>query len=116
MTMLRPLLLAGLFIAGLAFAATAARAGDDTVAPPVLRAKVSVASDVVRIGDVVDNAGALSHIAIYRAPDLGTTGSLPVAQVVNALRAQGVIGVDTRDIKQVMVTRQARTVEVKAIE
>ena len=114
--MLRPLLLAGLFIAGLLLAASAARAGDETIAPPVLRAKVDVASEVVRIGDVVDNAGAFAQIAIYRAPDLGTTGSLPVAQVLNTLRAQGVIGVDAKDIKQVMVTRLARTVESKEIE
>jgi flagella basal body P-ring formation protein FlgA len=108
-------LLAGLFIAGLLFAASA-RAGDETIAPPVLRARVSVSSEVVRVGDVVDNAGAFAQIAIYRAPDLGTTGALPVAQVVNALRAQGVIGVDTKDIKQVTVTRLARTVESKEIE
>jgi flagella basal body P-ring formation protein FlgA len=114
--MLRPLLLASLFIAGLLLAASAARAGDETIAPPVLRAKVDVASEVVRIGDVVDNAGAFAQIAIYRAPDLGTTGSLPVAQVLNTLRAQGVIGVDGKDIKQVMVTRLARTVESKEIE
>jgi flagellar basal body P-ring formation protein FlgA len=114
--MVRPLLLAGLFIAGLLFAANAARAGDETIAPPVLRARVAVSSEVVRIGDVVDNAGAFAQIAIYRAPDLGMTGSLPVAQVLTALRAQGVIGVDAKDIKQVAVTRLARTVEVKEIE
>ena len=114
--MLRPLILAGLFVAGLLCAANAARAGDEAIAPPVLRAKVSVSSEVVRIGDVVDNAGAFAQIAIYRAPDLGTTGSLPVAQVLNTLRAQGVIGVDAKDIKQVMVTRLARTVESKEIE
>src|ERR1700755_3051521 len=113
MMMLRSLLLAGLFIAGLLFAVSAARA--EEIAPPMLRAKVSVASEVVRIGDVVDNAGAFAQIAIYRAPDLGTTGSLPVAQVINVLRAQGVIGVDAKDIKQVMVTRLARTVESKDI-
>jgi flagella basal body P-ring formation protein FlgA len=114
--MLRPLLLAGLFVAGLVLAATAARAGDETIAPPALRAKVEVSSDVVRIGDVVDNAGSFSQVPIYRAPDLGTTGSLPVTQVVNVLRAQGVIGVETKGIKQVMVTRLARTVESKEIE
>ena len=115
--MLRPLLLAALFVAGLLLAATAApaHAGDEAITP-VLRAKVSVSSEVVRVGDVVDNAGALSQIAIYRAPDLGTTGALPVAQVVNTLRAQGVIGIDTKDIKQVAVTRLARTIESKEIE
>ena len=66
--------------------------GDDVIAAPMLRANVSVADDVVRIGDVIDNAGAAARIAIYRAPDLGTTGSLPTAQVLNALQAHQVIG------------------------
>ena len=53
----------------------------------MLRANVTVESDVVRIGDVIDNAGTAALIAIYRAPDLGTTGSLPTAQVIAALQA-----------------------------
>ncbi|MCA6126396.1 flagella basal body P-ring formation protein FlgA, partial [Bradyrhizobium sp. WSM 1704] len=47
---------------------------------------------------------------------LGTTGTLPVAQVLNALRTHQVIGVDTRDLKVITVTRLARTVESKEIE
>jgi flagella basal body P-ring formation protein FlgA len=86
------------------------------IAPPVLRASVTVASDLVRIGDVIDNAGTAAQIPIYRAPDLGTTGSLPVAQVLAALRAQHVIGVDARDIKEISVTRLARTLDGKEIE
>ena len=82
----------------------------------MLRASVTVASDVVRIGDVIDNAGTAAQIAIYRAPDLGTTGSLPTEQVLAALQAHQVIGVDTRDIKAVSVTRLARTLEAKEIE
>ena len=77
----------------------------------MLRASVTVASDVVRIGDMIDNAGTAAQIAIYRAPDLGTTGSLPTAQVLAALQAHQVIGVDTRDIKAVSVTRLSRTLE-----
>jgi flagellar basal body P-ring formation protein FlgA len=88
----------------------------ETITAPVLRANVSVTGDLVRIGDVIDNAGPAAQIAIYRAPDLGTTGSLPTAQVLTALRAHQVIGVDTRDIKAVAVTRLARTVEGKEIE
>ena len=71
---------------------------------------------IVRIGDIIDNAGGAAQIAIYRAPDLGTTGSLPVAQVLNTLRAHQVIGVDTRDLKEISVTRLARTIEGKEIE
>ncbi|MBU6462289.1 MAG: flagellar basal body P-ring formation protein FlgA [Bradyrhizobium sp.] len=89
--------------------------GDDAIAPPVLRAKVAVADDVVRIGDIIDNAGTAAQIAIYRAPDLGTTGSLPTAQVLSVLQAHQVIGVDTRDIKAVSITRLSRLIEAKEI-
>src|SRR4051794_41933247 len=89
---------------------------DDPILAPVLRANVTVAGDLVRIGDVIDNAGPAAQIAIYRAPDLGTTGSLQVAQVLTALRAHQVIGVDTRDLKEISVTRLARTLEGKDIE
>ncbi len=85
--------------------------------PPRCCAPTSrVTGDVVRIGDVIDNAGTSAQIAIYRAPDLGTTGSLPTAQVIAALQAHQVIGVDTRDIKAISVTRLARTVDGKEIE
>jgi flagellar basal body P-ring formation protein FlgA len=89
---------------------------EDTIAAPVLRAQVTVESDIVRIGDMVENAGTASQIAIYRSPDLGTTGSLPTAQVINALQAHQVIGVDTKDIKAVSVTRLARVLDGKEIE
>jgi len=93
-----------------------AQSSDDVIAAPVLRASVTVASEVVRIGDVIDNAGASAQIAIYRAPDLGTTGTLPTAQVLSALRAHQVIGVDTRDLREIQVTRLARTLDSKDIE
>jgi flagellar basal body P-ring formation protein FlgA len=89
---------------------------DDVIKTPVLHASVTVASDVVRIGDLIENAGAASQIAIYRAPDLGTTGSIPAAQVLAALRAHDVIGVNTKDIKQVTVTRLARNIAAKDIQ
>ena len=89
---------------------------EEAIVAPVLRASVTVSSDVVRIGDVVDNAGTAAQIAIYRAPDLGTTGSLPTAQVISALRAHQVIGVDTRDLREISVTRLARTLDAKDIE
>ncbi len=90
--------------------------GEDVIAAPVLRAEVSVSGDIVRIGDVVDNAGSSAQIAIYRAPDLGTTGTLPTAQVLSVLRAHQVIGVDTRELQQISVTRLARTLDAKDIE
>jgi flagellar basal body P-ring formation protein FlgA len=115
MTTMRSLLLAATLLA--ASAATAlAQASEDVIATPALRASVIVSSDVVRIGDIIDNAGTAALIAIYRAPDLGTTGSLPTEKVLAALSAHQVIGVDTRDIKSVSVTRLSRPLPAKEIE
>jgi flagella basal body P-ring formation protein FlgA len=111
----RALLLAAALLAATPVTAFA-QASEDAIAVPVLRATVTVESDVVRIGDVIDNAGTSAQIAIYRAPDLGTTGSLPTAQVIAALQAHQVIGVDTRDIKAISVTRLSRNFEAKDIE
>jgi flagella basal body P-ring formation protein FlgA len=86
------------------------------VAPPTLRANVTVASDIVRVGDLVDNAGIAGATAVYRAPDLGTTGTLPVTAVLAILRSHQVIGVDARDLKEITVTRLARTIEARELE
>lgn len=117
----RSLLIATALLATAATNAVAQATSDsfaarDMIAVPTLRANVQVSSDLVRIGDIIDNAGSAAQIAIYRAPDLGTTGSLSVAQVLNALRAHQVIGVDTRDLKAISVTRLARSIEGKDIE
>lgn len=118
----RPLLLAAALLA----CATSAFAQDNSqdksqdksevIASPTLRANVVVTTDIVRIGDVIDNAGSAARIAIYRAPDPGTTGTLPVTQVINTLRAHQVIGVDTKDLREISVTRQARSFEIGDIE
>jgi len=91
---IRSILLATALLAASSTAALAE--SDDVIAAPVLRASVAVSGDVVRIGDVIDNAGTAAQIAIYRAPDLGTTGMLPTAQVISALRAHQVIGANVQ--------------------
>ncbi|WP_424627353.1 flagellar basal body P-ring formation chaperone FlgA [Bradyrhizobium sp. SYSU BS000235] len=96
--------------------AALAQSEKDVAPGPVLRANVTVNSDIVRIGDVIDNAGSAARIAIFRAPDLGTTGSVPTSQIISALGAHQVIGVDTRNIREVAVTRSSRTVSTKDIE
>jgi len=97
-------------------AAASAQSRDDFIAAPALRANVTVTGDLVRIGDVIDNAGSAAQIAIYRAPDLGTTGTMPVDRVLAALRAHQVIGVVTRNLQEISITRLARTLESKDIE
>jgi flagella basal body P-ring formation protein FlgA len=113
MAMIRTTLLA---LSALLVLSLPAQAADDGIAAPTLRASVTVTSDVVRVGDLVDNAGSAALIPVYRSPDLGTTGALPVAQVLSVLRAKQVIGVMTGDIREVQVTRLARTFANKDLE
>ncbi len=82
---------------------------------PVLRASVTVDSDVVRIGDLVDNAGPVANIAIFRAPDLGTTGAVPIDTVVEAIRSHQLIDIDTLGLAQVIVTRASRAISPQEI-
>jgi flagella basal body P-ring formation protein FlgA len=113
MTMIRTTLAT---ISALLALALPAAAADDFIAAPTLRASVTVTSDVVRVGDLIDNAGSAALIPVYRSPDLGTTGTLTVGQVLSVLRAKQVIGVMTGDIKEVQVTRLARILATKDIE
>ncbi len=83
---------------------------------PALRAEATVTDETVRIGDLIENAGAMADVAIFRAPDLGQTGSVPVARVIEALRPHQLADVDTRGIAEVVVTRRSRTLTRKDIE
>lgn len=83
---------------------------------PRLKPQVTVASDIVRVGDLVENAGTSSATPIFRAPDLGETGSVPARAVVDAVRAAGLIAVDTRGLSEVTVTHASRTVPFSEIE
>ena len=99
-------LLAG--FAGAAFA-------QDATPHPVLKANVVVNGDLVRIGDVIDNAGIIAKVPIFRAPDLGMTGTVPAAAVAEAVRQYKLIGLDTNGISEVTVTRAARMIPAKAV-
>jgi flagella basal body P-ring formation protein FlgA len=106
------LALAALVLAG----AAAAQAADTVSGSPALKAAATVAGEIVRIGDLVDNAGAVAEVPIFRAPDLGETGSVPVVRVIDALRGHHLIGLDTRGLSEVAVTRAARAITAKEIE
>jgi flagellar basal body P-ring formation protein FlgA len=94
-----------------------AQASDPMPSPsPTLRATVSVASEVVRIGDLVDNAGAVASIPIFRSPDVGTTGTVAAYLVLEALRAHGIVDVSTNGIHDIEVSREGRTISVKDIQ
>lgn len=101
---------------GLLAAFTGTAFAQDATPHPVLKANVVVNGDLVRIGDVVDNAGIIAKVPIFRAPDLGMTGTVPAEAVAEAVRQYKLIALDTNGISEVTVTRAARMIPAKAVE
>ena len=97
-------------------AAAMAQTATPATQRPVLKAEATVTGDLVRIGDLVENAGMIAGEPIFRAPDLGMTGAVPAAAVVEAVRAHALIGLDTAGLTDVRVTRAARMIPASAVE
>src|SRR5712691_12622417 len=103
-------------LAALATPAAAQITGAIPPATPALKRDVTVSSDLVRIGDLIDNAGASARVPIFRAPDLGQSGMVSAARVVEAVRAHGFPIVETRGVAEIAVTRASRLITVKDLE
>jgi flagella basal body P-ring formation protein FlgA len=82
---------------------------------PSLRASVTVTGDVVRIGDLIENAGPVANVPIFRAPDIGTTGTVATSRIVDAIRPHQLIGIDTHGLADVVVTRASRTITIREV-
>jgi flagella basal body P-ring formation protein FlgA len=85
-------------------------------AKPKLKAQVTVTGSIVRVGDLIDNAGIIANVPIFRSPDLGSSGSVSAEAVSAAVRAHQLVGLDTGDISEVLVTRATRTIEPAEID
>jgi flagella basal body P-ring formation protein FlgA len=83
---------------------------------PKLKELVTVTGEIVRIGDLVENAGSAADIPVFRSPDLGSTGGVPVARVIEALEPHRLSGIDTGGLSEVVVTRLSRAITTKEIE
>jgi flagella basal body P-ring formation protein FlgA len=101
------------------FLATSANAqAPEQPAPgrPILKAEAVITGDIVRIGDLIENAGVVASVPIFRAPDLGYTGTVSASAVLDAIRDHALIGVETAGLREVVVTRASRTIPEKDIE
>src|ERR1044071_5573088 len=105
-----------LFILALATTPAAAQITGAAYAPARLKSQATVSSDIVRIGDLVENAGTVANTSIFRAPDLGQTGAVPVHAVLEALRPHGLVGIDAHGLSEVAVTHASRTISADTIE
>jgi flagella basal body P-ring formation protein FlgA len=81
-----------------------------------LKAEATVSSDIVRIGDLIENAGVAAKTPVFRAPDLGQTGAVAVRTVLDAVRPYGLTAVEIRGLTEVAVTRASNTIAADDIE
>jgi flagella basal body P-ring formation protein FlgA len=91
-------------------------AAQEQVGRPALKAEAVVSSEIVRIGDLIENAGAVSDIPIFRAPDLGQSGPVRASRVVEAVRRHHILGLDTRGLAEIVVTRASSSISAKDFE
>src|SRR5262249_43293976 len=97
-------LVTALLLSGIATQALAQNA-------PIFRSTVLVSGAIVRIGDLVENIPSdKAQIAVFRAPDLGDTGNVPVARVLEVLRPDDGMGIETAGLTEISVTRASRVV------
>jgi len=113
--MIRPLI-AALLALTTASAVNAEVASAPEPQRPTLKSEIIVNGDIVRIGDLIENAGIVATVPIFRAPDLGYTGTVPAETVLDAVRNHALIGVETGGVREVVVTRASRTIPAKEIE
>ena len=83
---------------------------------PLLKPDVEIASELVTIGDLFDHAGLYAEKAVFRAPDIGTRGTVEAAEIANAVRAAGLKQFDLGGLTEVMVTRASLVVGTEEIE
>jgi flagella basal body P-ring formation protein FlgA len=83
---------------------------------PSLNDSASVADEFVRLGDLIENVGDAARTPVFRAPALGSTGTIQVYRIIEAARSAGISVFDTHGISEVLVTRETRTIPVAEIE
>src|SRR5688572_2080744 len=82
---------------------------------PRLKELVAVTSEIVRIGDLVENAGAAADVPVFRAPDLGQTGAVQVSRIAGALRPYDITGLEASGLSEVVVTRLSRALTARDV-
>src|SRR5581483_5030304 len=110
--MTRKIALALVTLAAFALPAAAQTLAALSPAHPKLKPEAVVTGDVVRVGDLVANAGIIADVPIFRAPDLGATGTV----FAEAVRQHALVGLDTAGLSEVTVTRASRAIPAEDIE
>lgn len=114
--MTRSVFAAFIALATLAGSANAEIAAQTNPERPILKSEAIITGDIVRIGDLIENAGIVASVPIFRAPDLGYTGTISSDAVLDAVRSHALIGVATGGVRDIVVRRATRTIPLKDVE
>lgn len=80
-------------------------------AAPSLKGEVVVSHGIVTVGDMFDEAGSYAELALFRAPQPGTTGMVDLAAVIQAAKLVGLTEFENVGHVAVRVTRPATIVD-----
>jgi flagella basal body P-ring formation protein FlgA len=105
-----------LLLALLGALATDAGAAGPAVTLPVMRAEATVSGEIVRLGDLIENAGPAAAVPAFHAPDLGASGTIQAYRVMELARDNGISHIDTRGLQEVTIFRAVRTVSTAELE
>ena len=100
-----------------ALAAVSARAQSsvDAVSGLRLKAIVTVETDVVRLGDLIEGAGSQSAVAVFSAPQPGTSGMISAARIIGAAKENGMGMIETNGLSSIAVRRLGRRITTEEI-
>lgn len=82
---------------------------------PALKAAVLVQGTFVRLGDLVENAGAAAATPLFQAPALGKSGIISAERILEAARESGLTEIETRGLDTITVRRPSRPVTAEEI-
>jgi flagellar basal body P-ring formation protein FlgA len=83
---------------------------------PTLKPQVIVKTDVITLGDLVEEAGAAAGRPVFQAPALGRVGTIQVSRIEEAALLAGLADLETAGMSQIVVSRAARTISRSDIE
>ncbi|WEK05548.1 MAG: flagellar basal body P-ring formation chaperone FlgA [Candidatus Devosia phytovorans] len=84
-------------------------------AAPVLRSDIMVSAPLVTVGDMFEDAGTQAETALFRSPQPGTSGQVPLADVTAAMTRIGLAQFDAAGVTAIRVTRTAAVVDEAAL-
>lgn len=84
-------------------------------AMPSLRSEVTVNAAIVTVGDMFEDAGRLAELALFRAPQPGTTGVVDLRAIRAAANRIGLAEFENIGIISVPVTRASVTIDTPAL-